>query len=119
MEWPEGDGTYPEKRLWTAVILYALTEYSEQLIHIRKLWDAERKPVARFLLSALQKLRYEMRHPWFGHMCDLAERDQSSIVARIKMLDKQYDLAGVEFTDAEDHITKYQTDKAKKRLQYA
>lgn len=119
MEWPADEGTYPERRLWTAVVLFAIVEYEEQLRHIRKLWDADRKPVARFLLSALQKLRYEIRHPWFARACDLAERDQRDVVRRIRTLDQQYGLAEIEFTDQESRITRYQTEKAKKRLQYS
>lgn len=119
MEWPADPGMYPEQRLWTAVILYALTEYKEQLIHMRKLWDAEHKPVSQFLLTSLQKLRYEIRHPWFGRICELAERNQADVVNRIRALDMQYGLAEIEFTHEETRITRHQTDKAKKRLQYA
>ena len=118
-EWPDDAGTYPEKRLWVAVVLFALVEYEEQLKHIRKLWDAERKPITRFLLSSLQKLRHEIRHPGFARACELAEREQADVIRRIRALDKQYGLAEVEFTDSESRLTRYQADKAKKRLQYA
>lgn len=107
-------GTFPERRLWIAVIVYSMTEYEEQLKHIKKLWDAERKALPRQLLNVLRVLRYELRHEWFGHVCDLAEIAQSHVLTRIKALDKQYGLAEIEFDETLTMPTRYQMRKARR-----
>jgi hypothetical protein len=114
----DAEPTYPERRLWMAIILHAITEYEEQLRHIQKLWKADRKPVSKHLLTFLRGLRYEVRHDWFRHVCDLANIDQSHVISRIKQLDEQYHVAQVKFSGEDTMATRYQLMKAKKRLQY-
>lgn len=110
---------YGEQRLWTAIIVMALQDYEGQLVHIRKLWDGDKRQVPRYLFQALRVLRYEIQHEWFAHVCFLAEQDHSTMVAQLKRLDEKYKLSEVQFTDSDNPITRYQLRKAKKRLQYA
>lgn len=110
---------YPERRLWTAVILSAVLEYEQQLQHIQKLWTATHRPLAKGLLNHLRSLRYEIRHDWFRHVCDLADIDQSHVVRRIRELDQRHLLHEVKFTDEDTLPTRYQMRKARKRVRYA
>lgn len=111
----ESRAVYPEQRLWTAIILMAVQDYEDQLIHIRKLWDADHRPLSRHLLHFLRVLKYEAQHDWFRHVCDLADLDQDHILNKMKEMDFKYKLSEVKFADTDHSITRYQLRKTRKR----
>lgn len=112
----ESEPIYPEKRLWTAVIVFALTEYEQQLQVIQKMSvDGQ---VSKHLLLQLRCLRYEVRHDWFGHVCENADVPQSQVIRKLQELDSKYKLSEIDFANVDLQPTRYQLRKAK-RLRYA
>lgn len=111
--------SYPERRLWIAVILFAIEEYREQLVHIRKLWDADGRPVSKQLLLSLRGTKYEMQHAWFGHVCENADIDQSHIVRKVRELDQEFRLDEIKFAASDAGVSRMSVRRMRKRLQYA
>lgn len=115
LDWHE-DIRYPEQRLWIAVIVAAFTEYEELLQHIEKM--AAEGPVPLFFLTLAQRLRYEIRHEWFAHICEHAGIEHADAVNRTKKLDKQYRLAEIEFTEAVDRTAWRKVNAVKRKMSF-
>jgi hypothetical protein len=109
----EDGSIYPEKRLWTAIILFALVEYEDILKHIQKLWTSNKKPVSRHFHTQLRMLRYEIEHSWFQNICDIADQPHVSVLGKLKHLEDTYGLKSVNFSNDDTRITRYQIRKNK------
>jgi hypothetical protein len=98
---------FPERRLWVAVILAAITEYEDQLTHISKLWFADKKPLSHFFINSLRMIKHEVYHDWFRHVCDLADIDQSHIIRKIKNLDLEHKLSEIRFLEQDANVSRF------------
>lgn len=115
----EPEPIFPEKRLWIAIVVTAINDYVDQLKHIRKLWDADHRPVSRHLHRLLRTTKYEISHKYFGEVCENAGITQDSVVKHLNHLEKEYCLADVRFSLDDSVISRIALRKARKRLQYA
>ena len=91
--------TYPERKLWCAVILTAFHEYEMCLQKIDDIWKRTLRPINRTYLMELRSVRSELSSEWFLEVCDFAEVDISHINRKLNNLDKQYGLHGVQFSE--------------------
>lgn len=89
--------TFPECRLWQAVIIHTIDEYEGWLKRIQANWLRWGQPVDRAYYHMLQTIRHETAHAWFAHICCIADIPQSRVLKKFSQLDKQYGLINVVF----------------------
>lgn len=93
------DHKVPELRLWVAIVLTSIEEYEGWLKRIQTQWLLHGQPVAYEYGSTIRRLRFELEHEWFRHICDLANREHCDVIARIASLEKRYGFHNVRFAD--------------------
>lgn len=119
-EFDTDDGSvFPEKRLWTAMILNALVDYELKLTNIQNMWLATKKPVGQWMHVELRILRYEMEHDWFKQICVIADQSYIAVIKKLDAMDEEYGLRKILFTDDDTRVTRYQINKLKSQKQDA
>ncbi len=93
------DHKVPELRLWVAIVLVSLEEYENWLKRIQAAWLMRGQPVSYDYGSTIRRLRFEMEHPWFRHICDLANREHCDVISRLTVLEKKYGFHNVQFAE--------------------
>ncbi len=111
----DGGSVFPEKRLWTATILNAITDYEEQLRNIRSIMEKTGKAPGQWMHSELRILRYEIEHDWFKQICLTADQSHGAVLYKLDALDKQYGLREIIFSDDDTRVTRYSINKAKRQ----
>lgn len=95
----EGEASFPETRLWCAVIASAIEEYQEWLQRVNVSWSLEQKPVNRSYLMSLKQIRQQCSSDWFTMICELADIDPKKVFRRFDVLDKEFCLTSIPFED--------------------
>lgn len=92
--------TYPERRLWSAVILATIHEYEEWLLRIESTWNNRQQPVNLSYFQALRIIRHECGNDWFAHICEMAEIAPDLILTKFDRLDREYCVRSIPRTDS-------------------
>lgn len=93
------DHKIPELRLWVAIVLVSIEEYEEWLKRIQSAWLRHGEPVSYEYGATIRRIRFELEHPWFRHICDLANREHSDVLSRLTQLEARYGFHNVRFAD--------------------
>ncbi len=93
----DNHNSYPERRLWCAVIISTMEEYEEWCIRIHTGWHVKQKPVSGSYKFAIQHIRRQCKGEWFQTICELADFPASRMSARFDQLDKEYCIAVIPF----------------------
>lgn len=93
------DHKVPELRLWVAIVAISIEEYSEWLKRIQSAWLRHGEPVPYEYGATIRRLRYELEHPWFRHICDLANREHADVLSRLTKLETTYGFHNVRFAE--------------------
>lgn len=114
---PGEEPSYPERRLWAAILIETFTEYETWLQRISCSWrNSAGTPVCMSWRDHLNKIKRECRDAWFDRICDLAGVDGNDARARLLVLDKQHGLHHIKFTgEPVNTMTRYFVRKAKSR----
>jgi len=96
----EGDGetSYPEKRLWVAVVLATFDEYEEWVLRICKIWQTQGRPISEAYFDELRRIRRECHNHWFARICELADVPLTRVFDRFDEIEKDCGLSGVPHT---------------------
>lgn len=105
--------SYPEQRLWCAVIMSALDEYQDCLQRISSSWHTHQRAVNRNYLEVLRNVRKSCDTPWFGMVCELADISPHRVIQRLDSLDREFCLSAIPF-ETED--TPYMSDYERRKF---
>ncbi len=87
----------PEHRLYFAIIHRALADYEELCLKVSNL--AKRGPVNRLELEYMEQHRKQSLGRSMQTYCDIVDFPNSHLTKKYDMLDKQYGIAGISWTD--------------------
>lgn len=109
-------GYYPEKRLWVAVVLTALTEYQDSCQRAALAWKVHNgKPVNRVFLSTLQAIRKDCGTAWFRQICMIAGVDQKTVFKKFDSYDEKHGILDIRFTERDEIVSRYYIEKIKNK----
>lgn len=110
----EADGTYPERRLWSAVLIATFHEYEEWCKRISTTWETTKRPVNRNFRDALEAIRRECKTPWFSHICEMVELSPDCMHRKLELLDNKYNVTVTPYSDGPVQVlTRHMLDKLK------
>lgn len=95
----EERGFYPERRLWCAVVISTIEEYTEWLGRIQNAWSLSQKPVDSGFKFSLQHIRRQCKTEWFESVCGMADISADVVAKKFDQLDKEYCLKQIPFQD--------------------
>lgn len=96
--------SYPEKRLWAAVISQFLNDYKDTLKSIAK----AKPPVNLHFKRVIEALRRETESELFNEMCEYVDLNVYHLKRKLDRLDEEHNLHSVIFTDVATSLTPWQ-----------
>lgn len=97
-------GYEPERRLWCAVMISAIDEYTEWLHRINVQWNSFNRPVNPDYKFSLKHIRRQCRSEWFQAVCEMADFSPDRIFAKFDALDREYCLHQILFADESERF---------------
>ena len=117
--WIEGEPSYPERRLWAAVILHTLQEFTEWCQFAERTWRETQQPISQQLLGEIHAVRRQCRHRWFANICDLANVEHEIVLERIATISREFCIDSIPVSaKSETYLSRWQfrQNKSKQRL---
>lgn len=95
MEIEDGEQSFPERRLWAAVVLQALEDYEDLLRQFESYWNKVQRPVQYQLWCEACAIRRHCQHELFQTICEHAGIDYGRVVRKIRQMERDYCFASI------------------------